>query len=68
MRAYEFPAWITEAGDLQLPEVAKRALPGQRRVRVLILLPDVTECDPAQQTAESVLTWESPSQIPYDGI
>lgn len=68
MRAYEFPAWITETGDLQLPEIAKRALPRHRRVRVLILLADEADCDPSQQTAESVLTWQSPSQIPYDGI
>ncbi len=69
MKAYEFPAWITNAGDIQLPEIARHRLPGQRRVRVLILVnEEEIDGDPLYHSAESVRTWQSPPQIPYDGI
>lgn len=69
MKAYEFPAWITASGDVQLPEIAKHRLPAHRRVRVLILVSDEeTDCDPSYHSAESVLNWQHSPQIPYDGI
>lgn len=69
MNAYEFPAWITDSGEVQLPEIAKHRLPKHRRVRVVILVnEEARETDPVYHSAESVRTWQSPSQIPYDGI
>lgn len=68
MKAYEFPAWITEDGDIRLPEIAKHRLPGCRRVRLLILVSEEEVDSDLHGHPESVLNWQDQPQIPYDGI
>jgi len=54
MKAYEFPTKITPDGRLELPDTLLKQLPGDRPVRIIILVSEST--DGEEQAAWSHLT------------
>lgn len=57
MRAYEFPARVTSAGSLELPETALESLPVDRMVRVIILVPEPAPYDTDLMPEEEDEAW-----------
>ena len=57
MRAYEFPARILSNGSLELPEAALEALPVDRMVRVILLVPESVPYDTGLTPEEEDQGW-----------
>lgn len=57
MRAYEFPAKVTEAGSLELPAGLLELLLANQTMRVLVLLEDASAAEQPSQEDEDA-AWE----------
>ena len=72
MKAYELPLKITSEGKLELPEDLMAELPLDQLVRVIVLVPEPSDSDPAATwdhlTAEQFFTGYSQADSVYDTI
>ena len=72
MKAYEFPAQVTQDGQLRLPEAALAQVNSEQVVRVIVLIqePVDTEADQAWSTlaTEQFLAVYSAEDAIYDAL
>lgn len=72
MKAYEFPATVTQEGKLELPKETSLILPHGHDVRVIILVPESTPDEEQKAwsnlTAEQFLAGYSDADSIYDEI
>ncbi|WP_017299011.1 hypothetical protein [Nodosilinea nodulosa] len=70
MKAYEFPAQVTQDGQLKLPEAALAQFAGEQAVRVIVLVQEPTDDTQAWSnlTATQFLDGYSPEDAIYDAL
>jgi hypothetical protein len=72
MKAYELPVKVTPEGELELPETLLALLPRDQIIRVIILIPELTDSKEqyawARLTAEQFLAGYSEADSIYDTI
>jgi hypothetical protein len=72
MKAYELPIKVTPEGKLELPETLSALLPREQVVRVIILVPELTDTEEqtvwSRVTAEQFFSGYSEADSIYDRI
>lgn len=72
MKAYEFPGKVTSEGKLELPDTVQKVLPGNREVRVIVLVSEPGDLEEhaawARLTAEQFISGYSEADAVYDRI
>ncbi|UKO96287.1 hypothetical protein [Nostoc sp. UHCC 0870] len=73
MKAYEFPANITDEGKIELPDVILQKLANNQQVKVILLVTEPTEAEQEEAAwhrlaAEQLLKGYSEDDAIYDTI
>jgi len=71
MKAYEFLTKVTPDGNLEVPEHLARVIPGDRTIRVIVLVSETPEQEDAawaRLTAEQFLAGYSDADAIYDKV
>jgi hypothetical protein len=72
MKAYEFPAYVTQDGQLRLPEAALAQIKGEQVVRVIVLIQEPVDISSEQAwsilTAEQFLAGYTAEDAIYDAL
>ncbi|BAY91668.1 MULTISPECIES: hypothetical protein [unclassified Tolypothrix] len=70
MKAYEFPANVTDEGKIKLPNAVLQQLANNQQVKVIILVNESTEEEAAwyRLAAEQLLKGYSEDDVIYDMI
>ena len=70
MKAYEFAGKVTSEGKLELPDTVQNVLPGNREVRVIVLVSEPGDIEErtawARLTTEQFLSGYSEADAVYD--
>lgn len=73
MKAYEFPAKVTDEGKIEVPDTVLKYLAANQEVRVIVLVQEPTDIEEENATwqilaAEQLLAGYSEEDAIYDNI